>query len=392
MSKLFFEKIVPKVEKIDNTKELPPIPHESVDGWKKIPVKECGEKLVPVGAFSEFPNCDTSAVYFGERGKGKEMNFLGQEVNRDVSLITHFVRKEVLKKLKIAQSLMPEDYYFRFFDNFRPLEVQQALYDAQKNKFKKEHSEWDEVQLEEKTQKYVSLPSPNKELGTTHSSPHSTGGVVDLTIIKLNNEGMRLLKELEQKMLSGKLNYPIEDAEKKNLQAVEEWIENEAKEKGWNEKHKKYVRDNWLSNYRYAREKARIFKNQATSLNMGTDFDHFGPEAGTRYFEDFAEQRKLSKAEKEALQNRRFLYQVMKRAGFSNYSEEWWHWSFGDNMDAANCKKESAIYGGAKMSEENLAFEKARRGQYFDYLDRIGKRGLFVDSIEVDNQYFKENL
>lgn len=384
MGMMFFEKRIPRVEKVDNTKELPPIPRESVDGWKKIPVNECGEKLVPVGAFSEFSDCDTSAVYFGERGMGKEMNFLGKEVNRDVSLISHFVREGVLKKMKVAQGLLPEDHYFRFLDNYRPLNVQQSLYDDQKEKFRMDHPEWDEAQLEEETQRYVSLPSPNKERGTTHPSPHSTGGVVDLTIIKLSDDGKRLLKELEQKKLSGKLNHPIEDAEKDELQIVEEWIENEAKMKGWNGQHKKYVRDNWISNYRYAREKAGIFKNQATSLNMGTDFDHFGSEAGTRYFEDLAEQRELSETEKEALQNRRFLYQVMKRAGFSNYSEEWWHWSDGDNMDAANCKKESAIYGGAKMSEENIAFEKARRGPYFDSLDRIGKKGLFVDSIEDD--------
>lgn len=384
MGMMFFEKRIPKVEKVDNTKELPPIPKESVDGWKKIPVRECGEKLVPVGAFSEFSDCDTSAVYFGERGKDRKMNFLGKAVNRDVSLITHFVREGVLERLKVAQSLLPEGYYFRFLDNYRPLNVQQALYDDQKEKFRKDHPEWDETQLEEGTQKYVSLPSPNKERDTTHPSPHSTGGVVDLSIIKLSEAGKRLLEELEHKRLSDKLNYPIEDAEKNELQVVENWIENEAKMKSWNEQHKKYVRDNWLSNYRYAREKAELFKNQASSLNMGTDFDHFGPEAGTRYFEDLAEQRKLSETGKEALQNRRFLYQVMKKAGFSNYPEEFWHWSYGDNMDAANCKKEFAAYGGAKMSEENLVFEKARRGPYFDSLARIGKKGLFVDSIEDD--------
>lgn len=98
MGMLSFEKRNQRVEKIDNTKELPPIPSESVAGWKEIPVKECGEKLVPVGAFSDFSDCDTSAVYFGERGKDKEMNFLGKAVNRDVSLITHFVREGMLEK------------------------------------------------------------------------------------------------------------------------------------------------------------------------------------------------------------------------------------------------------------------------------------------------------
>lgn len=384
MGMMFFEKRKPQVEKVDNLRELPPIPMESVDGWKKIPVNECDEKLVPVGAFSEFSDCDTSAVYFGERGIGKEMNFLGKEVSRDVSLISHFVREGVLKKMKVAQSLLPKDHYFRFLDNYRPLNVQQALYDDQKDKFRNDHPEWDEARLEEETQKYVSLPSPNKNRGTIHPSPHSTGAVVDLTIIKMNDEGKRLLVKLEQNRLSGKLNFPVEDIEKNDLQVVEDWIENEARKKGWNEQYKKYVRDNWLTNYRYARDKAAIFKNYASSLNMGTDFDHFGPEAGMRYFEDLAEQRELSETEKEALQNRRLLYQVMKRAGFSNYSEEWWHWSYGDNMDAANSKKDSAIYGGAEMSEENIAFEKARRGPYFDALGRIGKKGLFVNSIEDD--------
>lgn len=384
MGKMFFEKVIPEVEKVDIHKELPPIPQESVDGWKKIPVKECGEKLVPVGAFSEFPNCDTSAIYFGERGKDQEMNFLGEPVNRDVSIITHFVREGILKKLRTAQNLMPESYYFRFFDNYRPLDVQRELYETQKKKFKKTHPDWDENKFEEETQKYVSFASPSKERSTIHPSPHSTGGVVDLTIIELNDNGKHLLKELEQKRLSGKLNYPIEDAEKNELQVVEDWIENETKTKGWNEQHEKYVRDNWLSNYRYAREKANIFKNQASSLNMGTDLDHFGPEAGTCYFENLAEQHELSETEKEALQNRRLLYQVMKKAGFSNYPEEWWHWSCGDNMDAANCGKEFAIYGGIQMSEENLAFEKARRGPYVDALNRMGKKGLFIQSIEED--------
>ncbi len=375
-----------KTEKIDPKEKFSPIPRESVDGWKKIPVKECGEKLVPVGAFSEFDNCDTSAVYFGERGEGKEMNFLGQEVNRNVSLITHFVREGVLEKLKTAQKLLPEGYYFRFLDNYRPLEVQQSLYDAQREKFRKEHPEWAGAALEEETQKYVSLPSPNKERGTKHPSPHSTGGVVDLTIIKMSVDGSAILRELNQKWVSGKLNHSVCEEEKKDIQEVLDWIESESKKKNWTEEYKNFVQKRWLSEYRYAREKAGIFKEYTSSLNMGTDFDHFGSEAGTRYFEDLAEQRELLETEKDALQNRRFLYQVMKKAGFSNYPEEWWHWSYGDNMDAANCKKESAVYGGAKMSEDNLVFESSRRGVYSQAIKDFesGKKGLFTDLLEAN--------
>ena len=68
-------------------------------------------------------------------------------------------------------------------------------------------------------------------------------------------------------------------------------------------------------------------------LQMGTDFDHFGPEAATRYFEEKAERGEtLSDAEREALTNRRFLYHVMTQQGFTNYREEWWHFDFGDQF------------------------------------------------------------
>ena len=373
-----------KKEEISPRQELPAIPKESVEGWKEIPVQECGEKLVPLGAFSQFSDCDTSAVYFGERGKNDQVNFLGQAVDREKSLITHFVRENVLEKIKTAQSLLPEGYYFRFFDNFRPIEVQQALYDAQKKKFQQEHPDWNETKLEKETQKYVSLPSPNKKHKTTHPSPHSTGGVVDLTIIKINGDGLKLLKELESKKQNGELNYPVSHKEIPQQIIVNKKISEDAVKNGWNKNYIKIVQESWLEEYRYTREKAYIFKNFSSALNMGTDFDHFGPEAATRYFEDTTQKEKLTDNEKEAMQNRRFFYQIMKKAGFSNYPEEWWHWSFGDNMEAANTGKKHAIYGGIKMSQKNIDFENARRGPYFNAINRIGKKGLFINQTEDD--------
>ena len=372
------ERSVSTFEKIDLSEELPPIPIESVDDWKEIPVIECGEKLVPIGVFSEFPNCDTSAVYFGERGQEEEVNLLKQEVNRDVSLISHFVREGVLEKLEIAQSLIPKGYYFRFWDNFRPLAVQQELYDAQKNIIEKAHLEWNDKQLEQETQKYVSLPSPNEKHGTTHPSPHNTGGVVDLTIIQMDEIGEKRLEKLEQKKQSEELNYPIAENEKSDFRIVESWIEKKAEQKKWSKSHKEDIKNNWLSEYRYAREKADIFKKHTKALNMGTKFDHFGSEAAMRYYEEKTEKGNLNEEEKQILQNRRFLYEVMTQAGFSNYPEEWWHWSYGDNMDAANNPaKYFAIYGSIEPSEKNIAFEKTRRGVHFDSTNNVEKGGLF---------------
>lgn len=351
------------IRKIDYKKGLPPIPKGSVEGWRKIPVRECREKLVPLGIFSDFSDCDTNAVYFGESGKGKRMNFVGESVDRRVSLITHFVREGILEKLKKAQRLMPKGFYFRFVDTYRPLEVQQALYDFQKNKFKKMHSDWSRQKLEDETQKYVSLPSPDKKRGTIHPSPHSTGGVVDLSVIKLSERGEQLLKKLEQEKASGKLDYPVKYEEEMRVKVFKKWI-NEASRKGWASFYKKYTQKNLLSKYRYAIKKAEIFKKYSETLDMGARFDHFGPESATRYFEDLIKKRRLNDKEKKALHNRRLLYWVIKKAGFSTYPDEWWHLNSGDNMDAVIRRKKFAIYGTAVMSKENIAFEKMRKGLY----------------------------
>lgn len=369
---------------IEISSNLEPIPEESVDGWKKVPVHECGEKLVPVGPFSQFSNCDTSAVYFGERGSGAEMNFLSQPVNRSVSLMTHFVREGILQKIQTAQSLLPKGYYFKFYDNFRPLEVQQALFDTQKEKFREMHPDWDEDRLDTETQTYVSLSSPSKERETSHPSPHSTGAVVDLSIIKLSEEGQASLEDLNRRKANGELNYSIDNDEKTDLEEVTNWIDDQGKRNSWTPEHLQLVKDNWLSEYRYARSKARIFHTQSRELNMGTGFDHFGPESGTRYFEKLAHQQELTGEQQQVLQNRRFLYKVMKSAGFSNYPDEWWHWSCGDNMDAANTGKDFAIYGGTAMSDENRDIEWARRGVYEDASSRAGSKELFGNSTEHD--------
>ncbi len=77
-------------------------------------------------------------------------------------------------------------------------------------------------------------------------------------------------------------------------------------------------------------------------LNMGTGFDHFGPEAATAYFEN--PRNIVTLSDVEAMMNRRRLYHAMIGAGFSNYSEEWWHFDFG-NQFYARMTGRQAKYG-----------------------------------------------
>lgn len=374
-----------RVKKIDPNTDLPAIPDDLVTGWKQKEIRECGEELVPIGTFTEFSDCDVWGNYFGERGTGKEQNFVGHPIDRRASLITHFVREGVLNRLKIAQASLPYVCYFRFYDNYRSLEVQQALFDAVLEIVREDKSSLKDDELMEETQKYCSLPSPNKELGTSHPSPHNTGGVVDLTIVRLTDEGIVQLGLLNLKKVDGRLAKKDGQIENEAYEVVINEIASWRRKFGFSEKIMKEIENNWLVNYRYYKQKAQIFHLYSQELDMGTTFDYFGPETMTNYYEKI-EDEKLTRNERIIRNNRRFFYQVMKNAGFSNYPEEWWHWSYGDQMWATCLGKEFAIYGGVKMSEVNRQFEQMRREVYFDACNRKKQKMLFADLTEEDPQ------
>lgn len=81
-------------------------------------------------------------------------------------------------------------------------------------------------------------------------------------------------------------------------------------------------------------------------LDMGSGFDDLSEKAGTAYFEKKIERGiTLSDKEREAAENRRALYHLMKNAGLENYSDEWWHYEYGDQNWAWNTGNAYAVYG-----------------------------------------------
>jgi D-alanyl-D-alanine dipeptidase len=77
-------------------------------------------------------------------------------------------------------------------------------------------------------------------------------------------------------------------------------------------------------------------------LDMGTGFDHFGPEAAAFYFEE----RPLNNP--AARDNRRILRDALLKAGFRYDEDEWWHFDYGNQIWAAALDKPNALYGEIK--------------------------------------------
>jgi D-alanyl-D-alanine dipeptidase len=81
-------------------------------------------------------------------------------------------------------------------------------------------------------------------------------------------------------------------------------------------------------------------------LWMGSLFDDASPIAHRDRMETHANAMCFS--DEEARANRRLLHWVMAEQGFVGYSEEWWHFSYGDQYWAGASGAAAALYGKAK--------------------------------------------
>lgn len=74
-------------------------------------------------------------------------------------------------------------------------------------------------------------------------------------------------------------------------------------------------------------------------LDMGTGFDHFGPEAAALYYEQDAS------TQETVCHNRRILRDALTIADFRCDDDEWWHFDYGNQIWAAVLGKSHAVYG-----------------------------------------------
>ncbi len=85
-----------------------------------------------------------------------------------------------------------------------------------------------------------------------------------------------------------------------------------------------------------------LVDSQGNELDMGTDFDFFGPEAASLYYESHSDNETVKA-------NRKLLRESMIAAGFRSDTDEWWHFDYGNQIWAAELNKPCAIYGEASL-------------------------------------------
>lgn len=152
-----------------------PIPSAAAWSWEKVrrrDIAENGERLVPLSLCPD--KILVRPQYFLQNIGG--------------ALPECYAREGVLKRLLAAAALLPLDHRLVVMDCWRPLMVQQALFDILQDELRKKHPQLAAEEITKTTLTYVALPSRD----AAKPSPHNTGGAVDLTIA----DGNGLLLEM----------------------------------------------------------------------------------------------------------------------------------------------------------------------------------------------------
>lgn len=150
------------------------IPENSgvVSNWKNITLLENNEPLIAIGAGTLFDDILTTSVYAGNH---HDSPYRGNNLIPDAHSEI-YVRLEVATQLRTAQRLLPDNIQLVVLDGLRPLGVQAALFSQFINQFPSIGS----TEREKVAERYVSRASLDPRI----PAPHTTGGAVDVVLIK----------------------------------------------------------------------------------------------------------------------------------------------------------------------------------------------------------------
>jgi len=92
-------------------------------------------------------------------------------------------------------------------------------------------------------------------------------------------------------------------------------------------------------------------------LDLGGDIDFIGPESSPNFYK--RESFGTLDSELNVFHRRRtLLFSVMNQAGFVQHPNEWWHFSYGDQLWSWLNNKESAIYGVAPEVSKDITLSE----------------------------------
>lgn len=149
----------------------------SMEGWKLVKIEENNDPLICLNTLDPQFRIKASSQYFKQGIPHSSENI--------------YLRSGATERLVSAASNLPPDMSLVVFDAFRPVSVQEAIYKTLKNRLRAENRNATEDEITKMTERYVSLPSFDRQ----KPSPHSTGGAIDLSIAREDGELLEMGSE-----------------------------------------------------------------------------------------------------------------------------------------------------------------------------------------------------
>lgn len=143
----------------------PPVAPAGEPSWEEVfsvPVRECGEALIPLSLAPERFLVRPAYHAAGIPGALPECH----------------AREGLRRRLLAAQDMLPGDLRLVVLDAWRSREVQAALFDQCLEAFGRAHPGAGAAELEAMASRFVALPSVDRD----RPAPHVTGGALDLTL------------------------------------------------------------------------------------------------------------------------------------------------------------------------------------------------------------------
>lgn len=140
------------------------IPEIKVPSIKEFKIKDIEEEIVSLSSYGL--KCDSQYYKDGIPGAYYDC----------------YARKSVAEMLVKAEKSLPEGLKFKIYDGYRPICIQQRLWNYYRQKVKNENPDLNDEEIDFKTSFFVSKPSYD----VMQPSLHNTGGAIDLTLITDN--------------------------------------------------------------------------------------------------------------------------------------------------------------------------------------------------------------
>jgi D-alanyl-D-alanine dipeptidase len=178
---------------------------KSPRGWKERSLRECGEALI---ALSTLKNARILA----------EPAYFRQGIPGAIEEI--YLREGVARQLGAVAARLPTGYRLLVWDVWRPLTVQQALFEELSRLLRTQIPSLSEDEIRSRVEVYISIPSDNP----LRPSPHHTGGSVDLTLLDDQGKPLPMGTEFDEFSIRANTRFLEERWEKGEVLNAEEVV------------------------------------------------------------------------------------------------------------------------------------------------------------------------